>query len=865
MSVFKRAVLVALLAVACTPGSLPAVQAESLGASKPDGLDNRSWASLKNAIGQVQGISAPAQIRLEGAGSSLGSDGSEDDRFGYSVDLDGDTALVGIPQDASGAGYSGSAYVFQWSGSDWEPQAKLVADGAYTTTRLGMAVAIRGDTAVVGAPFTTVQDKASQGAVWVFTRHDGVWSEQAILIAADGASSDLFGSSVAISGDTILVGAERGDSSAVTNSGAAYVFSRQGSSWILDAKLQATDGAPNDFFGASVALEGNTALVGAYWHDVDGRANQGAVYAFRRLQSGWEQQAKLAASDGAALEEFGRAVDLQGGRAVIGSEFSSADPARRGAAYVFAHDGVSWAEEAKLTSWDSGVSQQGFGRTVGISGDTVFVGAPRAAVGSNLGQGAAYFFRRTAQGWAPLQKLSGTDAGAVDEVATSIALDAGRVLLGTPNARVGNNNDQGVVYAFSLEDSTWSERGKLTSGTGAGNAQFGLSVDVDGRIAVVGAGWENVGASQQQGAAYVFTRDGTEWSLASRLTAGDGRPLDRFGSAVAIAGNTVVVGAPFAQVGSAPTPGAVYVFSRSTEGWTEHAKLVAPGEESPLAFGSALSIDGDALLVGMGSRDLNSEGEGGAFVFRRSGSIWSFEQRLRPVSGAPPKKFGYSVAIEGNMALVGSPLSDEGGDLSRGSAYLFQRQGESWVEQYRLFSEDGAAGDRFGYSVNLSGDTAIVSAPMRYDGPGDVGAVYMYRRASSDWMPEARFSPSDLQVVGEFAWAVALNGDWAFVTLRESAVNASGVLLLLVRRDGVWSKQAEWPLTDGSTGEVLSSVLAFDGTNVLIGSPTAVGRPPYGNENEGAAFLYENVLGLFEDGFEPRGTQEIFKDGFERP
>ncbi len=865
MSVFKRAVLVALLAVACTPGSSPAVQAEPLGDSKPDGLDNRSWASLKKAIAQAQGISAPAQIRLEGAGSSLGSDGSENDRFGYSVDLDGDTALVGIPQDASGAGYSGSAYVFQWTGSDWEPQAKLIADGAYTATRLGMAVAIKGNTAVLGAPFTTVEERSFQGAVWVFTRDDGVWSEQATLIAVDGESNDRFGTSVAISQDTILVGAERGDSPGVTDGGAAYVFARQGSSWTLDAKLQAIDRAPNDLFGAAVALDGNTALVGAYWHDVDGRANQGAVYAFRRLQSGWQQQAKLTASDGAALDEFGRAVDLQGGRAVIGSEFSSVDPARRGAAYVFAHDGVTWAEEAKLMSWDSGVSQQGFGRTVGISGDTLFVGAPMAAVGSNLSQGAAYLFRRTAQGWAQLQKLSGADAGAADGVASAIALDAGRVLLGTPNASVGSNDDQGAVYAFSLEDSTWSERGKLTSGMGAGNVRFGVSVDVDGRMAVVGAGWENVGASQQQGAAYVFRKDGTAWSLESRVTAGDGRPFDQFGNAVAIDGNTMVVGAPFAQVGSAPTQGAVYVFNRSTEGWAEQAKLVTPGGESPFAFGAALSIDGDTLLVGTGNRDLVSGGEGGAFIFHRSDSVWSFQQRLQPVSGAPPQRFGYSVAIEGNTALVGSPLSDEGGDLSRGSAYLFQRQDDLWVEQHRLFSEDGAAGDRFGYSVDLSGDTAIVSAPMRNGGPGDVGAVYMYRRASSDWLLESRFSPSDLQVAGEFARAVALSGDWAFVTLRTSVVSAPGVLLLLVRRDGVWSKEAEWPLTDGRAGEVLRAVLAFDGTNVLIGSPTTSGRAPYGNEGEGAAFLYENVAGLFEDGFELRGAQEIFQDGFEKP
>jgi hypothetical protein len=846
LSGLKGMIQAVVMSAACFVFASPAALAERSDTARPQGLDEQSWASLKRAVAQAQGITAPSRIRLEGTVSSLGNEGSANDQFGHSVDLDGDTAIVGIPQDSSGGGYSGSAYVFQWDGSVWQPQAKLVAEGS---RRLGTDVAIEGDTAVVGAPYTRVDDSQDQGAVWVFTRADGVWSQQTRLTAADGASSELFGSSVAVSKDRILVGAERAAATGGFGHGAAYVFARQGASWAQQAKLEAPDGASSDLFGSSVALEGDAALVGAYFHNVEGRAQQGAVYAFQRLQSAWPFQAKLVASDGAQLDHFGKTLDLQGGRAVIAAERSATDTTRLGAAYVFVRQGTSWAEEAKLMSWDSGLVQSGFGSSVGISGDLVLVGAPEAFVGSNLSRGAAYVFRRTAQGWTPEQKLSGSEVGSIDDVAFAIAVDAGRVLLGAPKTDVGENTDQGAVYAFALQGSTWSQRGKLSTGAGSGHARFGASVDVDGRTAVVGADWETVGANPRQGAAYVFRKSAGEWLLEARLTASDGQLYDLFGSAVGISGNTVVVGAPSADFETQPDRGAIYVFDRIDGNWTERDKLGPPGGESPVAFASSLSIDGDSLLVGTGSDDfVGTAIDGAAYVFQRSGSDWSFQQRLAPISGAQPEKFGYSVAIEGDTALVGSPLSDEGGLNASGAAYLFQRHGELWVEQQRLFAEDGAAGDLFGYSVGLSGNTAIVAAPSHVGGTGGWGAVFIYRRGPVDWALDTKFPAPGTMLNGYFANSVALSGEWAFATFRRSLASPPGVLLL-VRQDGVWTSQAEWPQVDGA-GDAFPAALAFDGASLLIGSPQTSGPPPYGNASEGVAFLYPNVTGLFEDGFE---------------
>ncbi len=316
-------------------------------------------------------------------------DGAANDTFGGNVALFGDTAVIGAMRDDDKGDNSGSAYVFTRSGSDWNQQAKLTAaDGAHGDA-FGQSIALSGDTLVIGAPHDGDQGDDS-GSVYVFTWSGMVWKQQAKLTAADGAQGDVFGISVALSGDTIVVGADLNDEKAL-NAGAVYVYTRSGSSWSQQAKLTAADGAETDIFGVRVALSGDTALISARRDDDDVMGiDAGSAYVFIRTGTTWHQQAKLTAHDGAADDRFGRSVALAGDTALIGAMFQDNKGDNSGSAYVFTRSGNIWSHQAKLTAAD-GAADDVFGWSVAIFGDTALIGATRNDDKGNE-SGSAYVF-----------------------------------------------------------------------------------------------------------------------------------------------------------------------------------------------------------------------------------------------------------------------------------------------------------------------------------------------------------------------------------------------------------------------------------------------------------------------------------------
>jgi len=320
-------------------------------------------------------------------------DGGGGDNFGWSVAVSGDTAVVGAYFDDVGANdRQGSAYVFTRSGTTWSQQQKLAAADGAANDEFGWSVAIAGNTVVVGALESDVGANFSQGAAYVFVRSGTAWSQQQKLTAADGAASDLFGWSVALSGDTAVVSAEYDTVGANAYQGSAYVFVRSGTTWSQQQKLTAADGAANDYFGCSVALSGGTAVVGAHNDDVGANTDQGSAYVFTRSGTTWNQQAHLTAADGAANDWFGNSVAISGETAVVGAPKDVVGAnTDQGSAYVFARSGTTWSQQQKLTAGD-GAAWSSFGHSVAISGDTALVGAFYDDVGANTDQGSAYVF-----------------------------------------------------------------------------------------------------------------------------------------------------------------------------------------------------------------------------------------------------------------------------------------------------------------------------------------------------------------------------------------------------------------------------------------------------------------------------------------
>jgi hypothetical protein len=318
------------------------------------------------------------------------SDGGANDHLGAAMATDGASILVGAPFASSDVSGSGAAYVFVRAGAGWVQEAKLVADDRFSEQQLGISVAIAGDTAVVG----TIEDAdngSRAGAAYVFVRAGGVWTQEAKLLASDGAPSDQFGISVAVAGDTALVGAW-GDDDLGNSSGTAFVYTRSGTAWTQQAKLVASDGGDGDQFGVSVALSGDTALIGANLDDNENGTDAGGAYLFVRSGAGWTQQAKVIAADGRGGDQFATSIALSGDTALIGAPESSGlgVGAAAGTAYVFTRDDGAWAQANELVASD-GAGVEFFGSLVAVSGNTALVGAfGDATHGTNAG--AAYLF-----------------------------------------------------------------------------------------------------------------------------------------------------------------------------------------------------------------------------------------------------------------------------------------------------------------------------------------------------------------------------------------------------------------------------------------------------------------------------------------
>ena len=321
------------------------------------------------------------------------ADGGALDQFGFSVGISGDTLVVGAFLDAADGNFEqGSAYVFTRNGGVWAERAKLSARDGGARDEFGFGVAISGETIAVGSRKSDVGGNEDQGLVSIFERAGSGWTESARLTASSAEAGDLFGHAVAIHGDTLLVGAPLVDVGPYASYGAAYVFVRAGNSWSQQAILQATDGFTADFFGGTVAIDADTAVVGVSFHDAGGNPNQGAVYVFVRHGSSWVQQAKLTAPDGASNDRFGFAVALGGDTAVVGSYGNDVGTnANQGSVYVFVRQQGTWTQRSKLAAADGGTFDN-LGYSVAISGETIVAGAAGDDESSGLDQGSAYLF-----------------------------------------------------------------------------------------------------------------------------------------------------------------------------------------------------------------------------------------------------------------------------------------------------------------------------------------------------------------------------------------------------------------------------------------------------------------------------------------
>ncbi len=353
------------------------------------------------------------------------------------------------------------------------------------------------------------------------------------LLHPSGVASDQFGQAVAVNGDTMIVGAPLDDLGSNAEQGSAHVYRWSGSGWVLEATLAASDGAANDRFGSSVALSGDTAIIGAFLDDVGANGDQGSAYVFVRSGTTWTQQAKLTANNGASGDLFGFSVGLSGNTAIVGAYFDNVGISPdQGSAYIFTRAGAAWTQQAQLTASD-GAANDNFGISVAISGDTALVGSYLDDVGVVSDQGSAYVFTRSGSTWTQQAQLSASDGAANDRFGVAVGVSGDTVVVGAYFDDVGLTSNQGSAYVFTRTGAAWTQQAQLVASDGAANDQFGLSLALSGDTAVVGSYLDDLGANSNQGSAYVFVRSGIVWTQQAQLVAPDGAASDGFGVAVA--------------------------------------------------------------------------------------------------------------------------------------------------------------------------------------------------------------------------------------------------------------------------------------------------------------------------------------------
>ncbi len=570
--------------------------------------------------------------------------------------------------------------------------AKLTASDGTASDYFGSSVSISGNTVVVGANGATVGTNSDQGAAYVFTESGSSWTQTGKLTASDGAASDYFGNSISISGNTVVVGAV--DVNNMT--GAAYVFTESDSAWTQTAKLTAADGAAGDYFGSSVSISSNTVVVGANGTTVGGNSDQGAAYVFTESSSSWTQTAKLTAADGAAGDWFGYSVSISGDTVVVAAEGATVGTnSYQGAAYVFTESGSAWTQTAKLTASD-GAARDDFGSSVSISGNTVVVGAQGATVGANSDQGAAYVFTESGSGRSDPDRQAHRVRWRGEQRFRLLGFDQRQHGRDRSGGRHGwYQHPPGGGLRVHGACSAWYPDRQAHRVRWRGERLF-RHLGFDQRQHGGGRSGGRTVAPTAIGAAYVFTEPGSGWAnmtQTAKLTASDGAASDYFGFSISISGNTVVVG-----VGHRSRHTAI----RGRPTCSRSPAPLGPDRQAHRGRwrgGRHFRLLGfDQRQHGRG----RSGGRHGRRQQRPGGSLCLHGARLRlgprPPSSPPPMarratgsapRFR-SAATRSWSERIAPRLAT---NFREGAAYVFTESSSAWIQTAMLTASDGAASD----------------------------------------------------------------------------------------------------------------------------------------------------------------------------
>lgn len=669
-------------------------------------------------------------------------DGNAGDRFGSAVSISETHAIVGA---WNSNGEKGAAYVFVKSGSAWIQQAKLIASDGAGGDQFGRSVAIDGEFAVVGSWQNDNERGASAGAVYVYRLNGSEWTQYVKLLAPDGELGDRFGSSVDVQGGRIVAGAANGG---FFGEGRAYVFSWEDPVWVTESTLIPEGAGLSDGFGSTVTIEGDLAVVGAPLYDRSTSIDEGLAYIFERQNNGeWILRTKIEANDGASGFEFGTSVDIQGNEVIVGAP--GADN-QRGGVYVYLRSGDLWILQNKISP-DEGQDGESFGKALAYAGFDLIIGAPDNININGPDAGIVYLYSRMLNNWNFESTVLASNKLIQPLFGTSVAISDSIAVVGAE----GKEGDTGAAFVYELSSEGWTQVAELEASDGAAGDLFGNAVALFGDVIVVGAPGDDNERGVDAGAVYTFLRGSMGWSEQVRLVAEDGAAGDGYGSAVTIDDFTLSVGAQTADTPSGEDAGKVYIYTSSGPLWIQQAAISLPDGSAGDLFGASLDLENTTLVIGAPENGLKS---GRVYVFERVGAVWVRETVLTSSDGLVGDRFGADVALDDNYIITGAPFHNG----EEGAAYVFRRTSGQWGdnEEGKIESAVGAAGDRLGASVALSGNFSLLGAPQSSNA---LGASYLFERDGTIWLQQTRFEAPDQVGADQVGQDVALNGEQAII------------------------------------------------------------------------------------------------------
>lgn len=789
-----------------------------------------------------------AQDPLYALAEKLGPVGAlePDALLGTSVAMDGIRAVVGAPG-------TNDAFVFVHGPDGWELEAELLPpdysgtpfDVQYNT--FGHAVAISGDVIAIGDPGARISVSSvwyEEGAICVYRRSAaGIWElEQELTVYHVSYLGDThYGASVAISVDTIIGGAPDDTRFGEPyESGSAFVFSWTGLVWHLDQRLTSLYQSAEDHFGAAVDVFADTAVVGAPDREVLLWTDAGRAYVFTRSGGSWSQAAGLTASDASGSDHFGAAVSVAISRVLVGApDDNHAAGTDAGSAYIFTGAGSSWTQVAKLTAGDAANGDR-FGAAVSVSflGGAV-VGAPDDNLGTlGIDAGSAYFFKPVTGVWIEDQKIIDPDGSISDSFGSSVALSGSYTLIGAPMDEVRTIHDTGSAQLFFDDGNSWGHQDSLYGQWGFGlfMQRFGYDIAVDGDTMVIGvpnSEWRSV---------QVFVRDDDDWIFQQELLSQMGYQFDdRFGIAVAISGDSIVVGAPLGQISGFHVAGVAYVFvltsTISGPEWELQQRLEPSDGADGHQFGQDVAIDGDTVMVGSPGRSAG----GGVYLWTRGGSVWSEDAILEPADMEAGDEFGVAVELSGDFLAAGATGDDDADDDS-GAVVLFSRTGSVWTEGQKLTAAEPQAGSNFGVSVARDGTTLITGATgTEISGHASAGAAHVFVETGGVWTEQQRLMASDPNVGNGFGSSVALSGDiaavgsslWSFMS-----TTFAGAVYVFDRAGSIWVENQALHGSPIRAGARFGNSIEHTPDGLLIGAVLEDYLPM----GRGAVYFYTTTL-----------------------